>query len=226
MLASLLAKQPSQTQIPPIPASVLTATPNEKLPKVETASTGMLIQTSFSFHNLQFLLSIVGVGVGRGNMGPRGHQSDVIRGHQPNIAATSTSHHHHNPHVAAHPHSINQQQQQPQPPKQSPNNPPSVVTPQPPQGPSQPNVAMPLEGTAGPGGRLESPADSSSVLAAGSTSSNLLSSTGSLSGDWASSSSNNATSTNDEMLSDILDQVIEFVPDSMNTGELKPFLPK
>lgn len=35
MLASLLAKQPTNHQpIPPIPASVISATPQEKLPKI------------------------------------------------------------------------------------------------------------------------------------------------------------------------------------------------
>lgn len=34
MLASLLAKQPSSTPIPPIPASVISATPQDKLPRV------------------------------------------------------------------------------------------------------------------------------------------------------------------------------------------------
>lgn len=34
MLASLLAKQPSSTTIPPIPASVISATPQDKLPRV------------------------------------------------------------------------------------------------------------------------------------------------------------------------------------------------
>jgi len=94
-------------------------------------------------------------------------------------------------------------QQVPQPPKVSPGNTP-VVAPQPPQGPSQPNVTMPLEGTAGPSGRMEA-ADSSSVM--------VNSSTGGMG--WDSSS---VTSANDEMLSDILDQVIEFVPENNLTG--------
>jgi hypothetical protein len=45
MLASLLAKQPSTpTTIPPIPASVISATPQDKLPRIiKTPGTSLLI---------------------------------------------------------------------------------------------------------------------------------------------------------------------------------------
>lgn len=78
-----------------------------------------------------------------------------------------------------------------------------VVAPQPPpqQGPSQQQA--PLEGTAGPSGRMEA-ADSSSVMVNSSTRGWDL-----------------VSSANDEMLSDILDQVIEFVPENQMSGENK-----
>lgn len=45
MLASLLAKQPSSTPIiPPIPASVISATPQDKLPRVTKNDFGMIGQ--------------------------------------------------------------------------------------------------------------------------------------------------------------------------------------
>ncbi|XP_059483291.1 nuclear receptor coactivator 2 isoform X2 [Neocloeon triangulifer] len=151
MLASLLAKQPSQpTTIPPIPTSLIQATPNERLPKV--------VDSNVANPNR-------GSGVGRGP--PQSPASQQV------------------------------------PPKVSPGSTP-VVAPQPPQGPTQPNLTMPLEGTAGPSGRMEA-ADSSGVM--------LNSSTGELSS-WESSSANAA---NDEMLSDILDQVIDIVPENMSS---------
>lgn len=47
MLASLLAKQPSSTLIPPIPASVISATPQDKLPRVnDIRKTNYMNQTN------------------------------------------------------------------------------------------------------------------------------------------------------------------------------------
>jgi hypothetical protein len=67
-----------------------------------------------------------------------------------------------------------------------------------PQQPAAQQQQAPLEATAGPSGRMEAAADSSSVTRG-----------------WDS-----VSSANDEMLSDILDQVIEFVPENQMPGTI------
>ncbi|CAB3378722.1 Hypothetical predicted protein [Cloeon dipterum] len=100
---------------------------------------------------------------------------------------------------------LGQMQQTQQQPKVSPGS-TSVVAPQPPQPPisTQPNVSMPLEGTAGPSQRMEA-ADSSG---------NTINSSNS--GPW--------DSNNDKLLSDILDSVIDIVPDGAASGSLPDYM--